>query len=409
MTKNIKSVFAEVGKDLVIDKALIRNIHLYAVLFVNKNQDHIAFFGGNLLGVHPIRFKDEDNDRWFDDILNMDEIYLRDEIHNLPTVTPEYRVASNVFFLSCVALTNKIFNSTLLSQTEKEQGMVDVLKIMQYKMITSLMVKYFPYPADQRVAEATYAALNMKFSLKVHGTWDKLIEARARDVISHNSIHHSAIRDMENDAKTCYIVTDCKTRLNDVVKTMRGVFQTILDSKGKFITTTSIGIDMEGASFIKDKSRNYSTYKRYLHEQISERTSFIKIELVQIVSKAMQSMSEQYLVDTLDYMVNHYRYRGDHLVEEILDDVLLHTFDYLSSNKALIGNPNDLAAVTTKLRAVFMSSRSKDPMLLKIRKNIETIVAKSIRSRDETVYASVRTGVMLYLVLRAFTMRHYSK
>jgi hypothetical protein len=108
-------------------------------------------------------------------------------------------------------------------------------------------------------------------------------------------------------------------------------------------------------------------------------------------------------------MVEHYRYRGEHLIEEIIDDTLLHTFDYISTNKNLNIHPNDLAGLISKLKAVFMSSRSTDPSLLKIRANIETIVIKAIRSKNPSIIASVRTGVMLYLILRAFTMRHYSK
>lgn len=409
MTRKVKSVFAEATEHLKFDKDLMKKIHGYSIYFVNKNPDHIAFFGGNLLGVQTIRFKEEDKDRWFDDVLDIDEYFLKDEFHSLEKINSEWKVSSDVFYLSCAALLNKIYNSPDLNQTEKESGMVDTLLIMQYKMITSIMFHMFPYPADPGVAAATYAALSMKFSLKVHGTWNKLLEARSRDVISHNSVHINTIANMDDDVAVIYLLSDIQTRLRHIVKVMKSVFENVRQSKGKFVSTNNIGLDMEGKSFIKDKARTYSTYKRYLHECISDKSSFIKIELVEIIGKAMHTMPESFLYDTLGYMVENYRYRNDTAVENIIDDTLLHTFDYISANKNLNIHAGDLAGLITKLKAVYMSSRSTDPMLLKIRSNIETLVSKAIKSRNPSVIASVRTGVMLYLILRAFTMKHYSK
>lgn len=409
MSRKVKSVFSEATEHLTFDKNLLKAIHGYAIYFVNKNPDHIAFFGGNLLGVHTIRFKEEDKDRWFDDVLDIDEYFLKDEFHSLEKINSEWKVSSDVFYLSCAGLLNKIYNSPDLSQKEKEEGMVDVLLIMQYKMITSIMFHMFPYPADPGVAAATYAALSMKFSLKVYGTWNKLLEARSRDVISHDSVHIKTITDMDDDVAVIYLLSDIQTRLRHIVKVMKSVFENIRQTKGKFVSTNNIGLDIEGKTFIKDKSRAYNTYKRYLHETVSDKSSFVKLELVQIIGKAMHTMPESFLHDSLNYMVENYRYRNDTLVENILDETLLHTIDYISSNKNLNIGEHDLAGLITKLKAVFMSSRSTDPTLLKIRTDIEKMVSKAIKSRNPSVIASVRTGVMLYIILRAFTMKHYSK
>jgi hypothetical protein len=150
MSKMIKSVFAEATHHLPIDKELIRKIKTYAIYFVNKNQDHIAFFGGNLLGVQVIRFKEEDKNRWYDDILDLDEYYLRDELHSLDKINPEFKVSSDPFYLSCAALANAIYNSPHLSSSEKETGMINAFMIMQYKMITSIMVNLLSLSSRSR-------------------------------------------------------------------------------------------------------------------------------------------------------------------------------------------------------------------------------------------------------------------
>jgi hypothetical protein len=55
-----------------------------------------------------------------------------------------------------------------------------------------------------------------------------------------------------------------------------------------------------------------------------------------------------------------------------------------------------------------MSSRSSEVKLLKIRNSAEVIVRSSTKIKDPSAIAATRTGFMLYVVLRAFTMQHYT-
>ena len=81
--ETIKSVFDEVTRDVSVDAKLIQRIHQYERAFVNRNEDHIAFFGGNLMGVHPMRFRPTDRDNWFSDVLMIDDLRLEDEMKNV--------------------------------------------------------------------------------------------------------------------------------------------------------------------------------------------------------------------------------------------------------------------------------------------------------------------------------------
>lgn len=409
MADSIKSVFAEVASNLVVNSRLAKDIHDYAVRFVNKNSEHIAFFGGNLLGVQTIRFTSQDKDKWFEDLLDIDDLHLKKEFHSLPAINVKFVVSSDVFNLSCIALLNKIYTSTSLSPGEKERALMDTVLIMQYKLLTSIMYHFFPYPADRAVATATYAALTKKYALKVHGSWQALLEARARDILSTNSIHYRTYTELDNDEAVVYMVNDIQGRLREIVKNMRSVFEIMRNSKNRIVTTNSVAVSLDGESFIRDKTRNFTAYKRYLHEVISDKSSFIRQELVSIIGSAMHTMPERFLVESLQYMTVNYGQRAGVGIGELVDETLLHAFDFIASNRAVLANPNDLAGLISKLRAIYMASRSSDPSLLKMRDLAERIVGKAIPSRNPSVIASVRTGVMLYLVLRAFTMKHYSQ
>jgi hypothetical protein len=49
---------------LPIDATLAKAIIQYETRFVTKNADHIAFFGGHLLGVNPVKFLPSDQNTW---------------------------------------------------------------------------------------------------------------------------------------------------------------------------------------------------------------------------------------------------------------------------------------------------------------------------------------------------------
>ena len=54
-----------------------------------------------------------------------------------------------------------------------------------------------------------------------------------------------------------------------------------------------------------------------------------------------------------------------------------------------------------------MASRSSDPALLKLRNTGEKLIRKAVQSKNPSMLAAVRTGVLLYVVLRTFSKDHY--
>lgn len=408
MARTIKGVFEDELKHLKIDARLVKTISQFERYFVNKNEDHIAFLGGNLLGTPPLRFHQSDRNAWFDDILRVDDQVLKEELHSLPTVDPSQRVRTDEFNLSIVWLVHAIHNSASLSGRQKEQGMIDALKIMHYRFLSSLMAHNFRYEPDRRIVEATYAALNYKFALKRHGSWAALIQQRCEDIVSRNSIHYQTIVKFNDDETVQYMVSDIQGRIREIVKKMVRVFHEIKDSPTR-VTTQSSLIDLDGQMHVRDLTRRNNQYKRYIHTAMSDRKTFIRSELVKIVSDAMHTMPERHLVSALEYMTDNYGRRGDPKIQALIDETLLHAFDFIAENRQEFRNSIDLATLISRLRSLYMSSRSSDPSLLKMRDLSLAIVKRAVRSNNKSLLAAVRTGCMLYIVLRTFTMGYYNQ
>lgn len=402
----IKSIFDEALAHLKIDVKLLKKIRDYGQSFVNRNPDHVAFFGGNLLGVYPIRFRNTDRSEWYDGVLELDDVAVRNRIAELPTLDPEWKRGTDVMNLSCLWLVHAIYHSNL-PQRVKDQGMIDVLMVLHYKLITSIMSHYFKYPADTSVALATYAALSKKFSLKVHGSWSALLYSRCEDIIdSRHGIHHKTIENFIPDESIQYMITDIQGRLRNIVKKMWIVFDTVRTQDAKILSSKMTGFSVDGEQIVRDMKRNFSPYKRYIHDVVSDPTLFIKDELINVVSSAMPTMAEPLLLETLQYMSRNYRHDGGQ-IEKLLDETLLHAFDYLSSERSAFSRSMDMGVLISKLRAIYMASRGNDEALKKMRELGESIASKAVKSRNPAVIASIRTGVLLYIVLRTFGMKHY--
>jgi hypothetical protein len=122
----------------------------------------------------------------------------------------------------------------------------------------------------------------------------------------------------------------------------------------------------------------------------------------------MPTMSPHNLLKVLEWSSVNYRHLKDNQVEKTVELIMEHIFEYLTSNKSTVKNKSDLTGLLSKIRGIYMSSRSSDVKLLEIRDSAEIIVRSSTKIKDPSAIAATRTGFMLYVVLRAFTMQHYT-
>lgn len=407
MHKSVKSVFDDECKHLTIDSRFVKKLHDYQFRFVHRSSEHAEFFGGNLTGVHVVRFTDADKDAWFDEILEANDTILNDLLIKLPDINQDFFVSSDTMNLSCVWLTHAIYNSNKLNDTQRHQAMIDVMLVLQYKFLTSRLFKYFRFPADKSIAEAVYASMSFKYAIKKYGSWSAVLLARSEDIIGKESIHYRAIVRMDSDEDVVRMLNDVQGRIRDMFKNIYALHMEIANSSNR-IHTISATMEHDGAEILKDQKKVLPEYIRYINSIISDKASFYREELVAVIEKMMHTMPPRLFRETLEYMSANYRLSGAAEIEEVLSEILLHTFDYLHQNRSLVKNTHDLPGILSKLRGVLMSSRSTDEGLLALREKIETVVRKATGNKNQSVLASVRTGIYLYIVLRTITKKHYS-
>jgi hypothetical protein len=407
--KNVNSVFNEYCEHLKFDAVLAKKFYSFRIEFENKNDDHMSFFGGNLLGVQVVRFTEQEKNTWFTDIMMVNDLELEQAILDLPAINPNFHVSSDLFNLSALWLVHKFLNSPLLNDEQKHQAMINICLMLNYRFLTSRLAHNFKFPAEKEIAEATYTQLSNKFAIKQHGSWRATMIARSEDFISKTGIHYETLKKFNNDFKIVDTLNDAQNRIRSMIKNITEEFYKVRSQGIKVTISKSTSVNIDGVEMLKDRTKSLIGYGRYMHSIVTDRNAFIKPELIEVIAKILHTMPAKLLTQTLEWICANYNYDKNKLSEKLIDLTLTHSFSYLSENKNLLQRNNDLPTLLAKLRGVYMSSRSSDSDLIEMREISEVIVSQSAKTKSSSVVASVKTGVLLYIVLRAYTMNYYSK
>lgn len=402
---SLKTIFQSQA-DLKVDARLAKAIHDFERGFVNYNEEHIAFFGGHTMGVHKMRFRATDREKWFEDVLQIDEVLVEEAVLKLPTIKAEWVRASDTMNLSCAYLIYLVRNDTRMSQHARTETSIQIAQIMLYKFLGSLMAHYYPYTADEATMNAAYESLSKKFVLKKAGSWGKLLRERAEELVSNCSVHRRVFEKFDDDEAVIRMINDTQSRLRKIVKTMTAVFYEIR-AKGVKIENERSVLDIDGETVLLDKTKRYNTYIRYVHEVLDDRNSFVRKELVKVITDMMHTMPPRTFEEALSWMSDNHRSKEADRIDKLVDETLIFAFDLISTNRSTLGAKNGLVPLLTRLRALYMASRMADATLLECKELAETIVTRATTTRSSSTIASVRTGIQLYVVLRAMAMNYY--
>ena len=405
MTASIKSIYNEEAKHVVINDKLAKRVVDMMYGFVNENDEHVKFFGGNLTGTYRIKFTNANKNELMIDILDIDADSIRKQVLKLPDVNSDWIVSTDTFNMTCQWLVHQFFNSNLITK-KKDEVMLATLMILQFKLLGSILHQFFPYRVDERLAMATYAAMSMKFALKRLGTWYAALEERSHDTMASDSIHLTTIKRFDDTEAIRYMIQDIQNRLRIRVRKIHATMRMVAD-QDKRMQTVSGTVSIDGEVVVREVQRNTAAYTKYLDRVIMNEREFIKPDLVTVIVSEMKSMPEVPLYDVLK-QVSQRSLRNDKQIEELKKLVMAHLFEQLAQNPDLARSMKDYALFLNKLKHIYMASRSSDPMVLKLRDLTTKITMKAVKIRTTATIAAIRTGLILYIVLRTMVKNKYS-
>lgn len=405
----VKDIFDQLVPDLEINQRWFSTLRRFVYGFATRDNEHTEFFGSPYLGTHRIVFKTSDRVTFFTDIIDVDEVKLRDELIKTKWINKDFKVSSDAFNLSIVYLMYRVTNSDLPKHM-KDEALINLVMLFHYRILTSIMNHYFGYLVKPSVAQTAYNKLSMKFDIKRYGSWNELFKARGEFVINpRTGIHVDTFTRMDDDKKIVYMVNDMESRLKGVVNDYTKVLYDIKDSVELVETETGMAI-MDGELNIKDVQKKVNKFRGYINGIVTDGRSFYKQELISYAARAVDdSRTANLFNDKLTSVVQDFPIQFAHekgtSYREFLDDVVTHLFEYLSTNSI---RHNDLTNILYKLRGAYTSNKSSNALLHKLRRVGDDLVMAMTGIRTPYTVAQLRNGLMLYIVLRTLTMDHYT-
>lgn len=399
----VKDIFDGLVDDLEITPRWVSTLRRYVYGFATKDNDHTEFFGSPFLGTHRVIFKTSDRVNFFRDIIDVDEVRLRDELIKTKWVNKDFKVSSDAFNLSIVYLMHRVQTSKL-DRNMKEQALINLVMLFHYRIMTSIMNHYFGYLVKDAVAKTAYNKLSLKFDIKRYGSWNDLFKARGEFVIDpRTGIHYDAFTKMDNDKAIVYMVNDMESRLKGVINDYTKVLYEVKDSVDLVETDSGLAM-LDGELNIKDVQKQVNRYRNYVNNVINDGTSFFKQELVTYAAEAISRTDADKLETIIREFPSQYAHVKGEAYREFVDDVVTHAFEYLATNNIRV---NDIKGAFFKVRGAYTSSKSTNALLFKLRKNGDEIVKSLTGIKTEIKITSLRTSLMLYIVLRTLTMENY--
>lgn len=398
---SIKKVFDSHCSGLKIDEKLVKNILAFAKNFVNKNEEHIRFFGNGLLSTE-VKWLPSDTSRYFNEILNVDEHDLQEDLFKEPSVNPEFKVASNAFNLSIVYLVHRLQTSSL-PQRRKDEASVKLLSLLQYKFLSSILNHFFRHGVNVQIAQRTYESMNYKYDLRVYRNWFNLCESKSLTAIARQSIHYQTFQRFNDDDDIQYILSDIQTRSRSTIKNATELYY-IVRSEGAGISVTSSLMEMEGEVGVRDLKRNESMYRRYLESIIGDSGSFIRQNLVDIVTESNPSAHPGLFQTTLMYLSSVYDDPKEKKIHEFVKRVLDFSFQ-LIIDKGI--NQANLSECMMVIKGAINASRASSREIDYLRNQGDKIVRTATGKKSPFPISGERTSLILYLVMRAMTMQYY--
>jgi len=403
----LKEAFDELMGSQKFDSRMAKKAKLFQVQFVHDNHDHRAFFGGNLIGVHRIRFVYNDYTRYFNDVVDVDEDVVLNQVRRVTTINHDFKISGDPMNLTVMYQVHRFMTSPYLNEKARIDACRDVVLVFLYRSIAALLAHYFKYPIDTETAQAVYERLSGRYLIKKLGTWQAVFNYRADEFIGKESVHIQAVIKFNDDTAIVNAINDLQGRIKDMLKNIYAEFIHVHEHGGKIGSGSATMIDADGEEIVKDKVHGLESYQHYILSVVGDRNSFYKQELVDVVAKVIPTVHGKAFPLILDWMTSELNSDHREQISKFIEHVLSMAYNYLLENEYVLHRSRDILLLTSKLKGFILSSRSNSEELEIFRKEGDAIVKASSKQSNNQTVAALRNGLFLYISLRAFTKHAY--
>lgn len=394
----IKSVFDHYLKHVKIDNNWVKEFNNYLTSVMVKNEDTVSFFGSIMVGVHKVHFDIGDLNYIWDILVEADRDEVRGALHATKYINPKWQVGADVTNHLLIYLVHRVLTSNLPVKV-KDNTTINLLFLLHYKFVTSLLKRDYPYQVDQELALTVYNKLSRRFILRQVDSWKELLTTHSTNMYfgegKRKAVQAGLIK-YNSDQFIVETITGVSTNLNSMFKEYNRVFHSVKDESDRIGLDSKLGTDSEGTVSFKDNLTNPIRYQYYLESHISNLDTFINDELLKVIVSSNKARYKP-VRKALVYIAGNYGVRRQEKIKELVDTSLHYGLRRLSEHE--LDNRN-IRKVFDILIGVFSSSRSLDAELEVIKKIGEEVINNALggKSHGNTITLT-RTTLVTYIVI----------
>jgi len=366
--KDLKEFFSIICKDVKFDKHLYKQLKEFRLGFITKNEEHQAFFGDKLLGVHILRFSSIDDINLVENIYGLDINYCTKEIYKVKGINKQFKVSSNFIYHLLLYTAHQFALDKTMNKNDKtlEEYIKEPLLIMEYRMFSGLYAWSFKYPFKKEIAITALKELSNKYLIKQLGSWEEFFEYRIKDFIGNKSPYYKQlIRYTVDDAIN--IIITLQTKLRSVFKNITRIMYRIKEQEESTITEESM-FHQDGN--MKEFSSGIKPMIEKTKLLLNNRVDFIDSELINFIENMFNNLPSGMLDKLIKYVVSDDNIKEIKKVEEIVEKSMIINYEYLNR----IGiDPLDKAKVIliiNNIKNYWSSSKVKNHDMKKIKKEL---------------------------------------
>jgi hypothetical protein len=355
------------------------------------------FFGSGLTGVYKVMTSKSDIDAIFTDILDTDYALVKSSLNEIDDIRLDFVVSSDAYNLMMAYLLHRAYTSQYLDNKKKERAMFDIALLMQYKMITGLLAHYFKYPAEERVAVATFNALSNKFLLKKLGNWQEYFNYRAGEIIKDHKFIKEVYTNFDNTDSVIYFINAVYGAIKDVLKNIYREFVKVRENDARLSSRSSTS-ESESGETLSDVSNNVAKHIENVKRNIHDVDSFITNDAFMITCATMKDLSP---IQFREVLVLLCKDSLSKTVMDIVEETVVTVYDMFKHKDYFIKG-NDVSAMLIDLKFAIIAKRNHDDPLEKLKVKIEQFIKNKHSGKSDSARRVLRTGVIIFIAIKAF-------
>jgi len=390
-------LFDKLYKDITFDKKLYKKLRLFRHDWTKKGVEYAEFLGGNSIGLHPIRFSTRDDNTLLADIYNVDPDSLRNNIIKFPDINKDWSVSTNPILQTLCYTMHRFIVDGKMGNT-LDGALRECFYIFSYKVFGSLISHYFKYNTTPAIAKATYEKLSNRYLIKRLGSWNKVLEHRAKTVLPTDGIHSDRLRTYTT-LDSIRIINDLQGSIRDTIKYIYVVMQEIINNNLKINSTSLIENTDGGEATSKSLIDRPDRYILRLNETIGSPVNLIDEDIIYLITNFIKSSNTEVVKTTLKTLSNEYDPRSRDA--KYTEYIILKTIAYCNTRGISTDYRGNIVEIIGHMKGYWSSGSVKDKEVSFVKDVIDKAVVSSTHHKTKWVIASNTLSVIVYLFVRA--------